>query len=187
MPGMLGFIALAGAAGLLFVSACGGQEHGGSSDGGGSGSSSGGRAGSSSGVSNPTWDGGLLPPTQPGHVRCGATVCSPGNECCLAEQGNPASNGCDSRSLPTCNGTQSVRDCDKQADCHPNEDCCISEFTSPPATLGSLCGPKGSCEYVGCASNADCADTDAGGCIAQRCRGDILQTCGLIATEECPP
>jgi hypothetical protein len=102
--------------------------------------------------------------------------------------GDPAANGCGSLSQPTCNGTQDVRACDEQADCHPDEDCCYDVFTSPPATIGSRCGPRGSCDLaVGCASNADCAATDAGACVAQRCRGDILQTCGELPTEVCPP
>jgi hypothetical protein len=40
---------------------------------------------------------------------------------------------------------------------------------------------------MACGSNADCANSDGGTCIAQRCRGDILQTCGLLPTSFCPP
>lgn len=156
-----------------------------------SGGSSGGIATSGSdsgGGSNPSWDAGLLPPSGPGYVRCGSTTCGPGDQCCLAEQGDPAANGCDSLSLPTCNGTQDVRDCDEQADCHPDEDCCYDVFTSPPATIGSRCGPKGSCDLaIACGSDADCAQTNARQCVAQRCRGDILETCGELPTEDCPP
>jgi hypothetical protein len=170
--------------GLSLVLACGGRTGAGvgGDDGGGSSGSSGG------GESDPTWDGGLLPPSGPGYVRCGSTTCDPGDQCCLVPDGDPAANGCGSLSQPTCNGTQDVRACDEQADCHPDEDCCYDVFTSPPATIGSRCGPRGSCDLaVGCASNADCAATDAGACVAQRCRGDILQTCGELPTEVCPP
>jgi hypothetical protein len=153
--------------------------------------STGGDGGAGGGADGPdasSWDGGLLSPSGPGYVRCGSTTCGPGDRCCLLTEGDPETNGCDSRSLPTCNGTQDVRDCDEQADCHSNEDCCYSEVTSPPATLGTYCAPKGSCELaVACGSDADCADTDAGGCFAQRCRGDVLQTCGQLPTESCPP
>jgi len=80
-----------------------------------------------------------------------------------------------------------VRACDKQADCHSNEDCCYAVHTSPPATVGATCQPKGMCELaIACASDADCAGSDAGACFAQRCRGDILQTCGQLPTEACP-
>lgn len=178
---MLRHVALA-VTGLSFTLACGGQTlPAAGGDGGGGG-------GSSSGESDPTWDGGLLPPSGPGYVRCGSATCGPGDQCCLAADGDPATNGCDSLSLPTCNGTQDVRDCDEQADCNPDEDCCYAVFTSPPATIGSRCGPRGSCDLaIACASSADCAHTDAGACVAQRCRGDILQTCGELPTEVCPP
>src|SRR5262249_30568534 len=72
-------------------------------------------------------------------------------------------------------------------DCLPAEECCYDVFTSPPATIGSYCAPKGSCGLaVGCDGDADCAGS-TGPCIAQLCRGDVLQTCGLLPTEACPP
>jgi hypothetical protein len=163
---------------VSFTLACGGRTGSSSSD-------DGGVTGDTE--SDPRWDGGLLPPSGPGYVRCGATTCRPGDECCLASHGVPASNGCGSVLSPTCNGTQDVRACDERADCHPNEDCCFSVFMSPPATVGSLCQPKGTCDLaIACGSDADCADTDAGPCFAQRCRGDILQSCGELPTEACP-
>ena len=188
VPSLITLRALA-VAGLSLSLACGGHTAlATGDDGGGEAGVEGGGDGGEGRVDRPSWDGGLLPPSGPGYVRCGSATCGPGDQCCLVTEGAPATNGCDSLSLATCNGTQDVRDCDEQADCHPDEDCCYDVFTSPPATIGSRCGPKGSCDLaIACASSADCAESDAGVCVAQRCRGDILETCGELPTAACPP
>lgn len=138
---------------------------------------------------------GLLPST-PGLVRCGAITCAKGEQCCLREQGSPASNGCDSRSNTGCRGSPDVRTCDETADCNPGELCCFGLWSSPPATLGSRCSysPGGATrtacdlyEYIGCSSDDDCLAVSAPPCVAQRCRGDVLQTCGLLPSDWCPP
>jgi len=139
--------------------------------------------------------GGLLTST-PGVVRCGSITCTYGEQCCLREQGSPASNGCDSRSKTACHGTQDVRTCDETADCNPGELCCFGLWSSPPATLGSRCSlhfpgeAPTSCDldkFIGCGSDDDCRAVSAPPCVAQRCRGDILQTCGLLPSGWCPP
>ncbi len=177
--GMLRLVALrclAAVPAIVLAAACGGRTLTTATDDGGAETS----PGVSSNPSVPSdWDGGLLPPTSPGTVRCGATTCGPDDQCCLVEDGDPASNGCDSRSSPTCNGTQ-------------DEVCCYEVFTSPPATLGSRCIPLGEQDVcagssVACGSDADCDLVGAPACVAQRCRGDILQTCGLLPSAMCPP
>jgi hypothetical protein len=143
-----------------------------------------------------TWDGGLLPPT-PGLVRCGEIVCAEGYECCVREgRGDPASIGCDARSNATCNGSAGRRKCDETADCGQGELCCWVVVHSPPATLASYCYSPGaglaatncpSLDSAGCGSEADCDAIGAPACVAQQCRGDIIQTCGYIPSESCPP
>ena len=147
-------------------------------------------------ITDASASGGLLTST-PGAVRCGSITCAHGDQCCLLEQGSPASNGCDSRSKNVCHGTQDVRTCDETADCNPGELCCFGLWSSPPATLGSRCSlnfagdpPRTACdadEYIGCSSDDDCRAVSALPCVAQRCRGDILQTCGLLPSGWCPP
>lgn len=152
---------------------------------------------SSSGADTPIYlDGALLPPT-PGQIRCGSITCSDGDQCCLREKGSPASNGCDSRSKSTCHGTQSARVCDQTADCYTGETCCWFITATPPATIGSGCYPStngsvnpdclGKREWIACGSDDDCLAIGAPPCVAQRCRGDILQSCGPIPSEFCPP
>ena len=142
------------------------------------------------------WDGGVGPST-PGAIRCGNGTCAAGTEeCCLRSDGVPASNGCGSRGNVTCNGTQTVRRCDEAADCNQGELCCLSVFTSPPAILGSTCTSASNpdaveeCQAdgaVGCGSDADCDALGLPPCVAQLCRGDILQTCGRLPSNLCDP
>lgn len=139
-----------------------------------------------------TWDGGLLPPT-PGLVRCGEIVCAEGYECCVREsRGDPPSNGCDSPpSGAFCNGSQGTRRCDETADCGSGE-LCFWETEGIPQTLTSFCQGAvflGAWDYsrIGCGSEADCDAVGAPACVAQQCRGDIIQTCGYIPSDMCPP
>ena len=140
-----------------------------------------------------TQNGGLLPPT-PGRVRCGAIVCAEGYECCIRYgEGNPASIGCDWRSNAGC--PMWPRTCDETADCGPGELCCWFGSYSPPPTWASICHNAGpgriatSCPAgpVGCSNDADCNAVGAPRCVAQRCRGDIIQTCGLLPDPTCGP
>lgn len=138
-----------------------------------------------------SWDGGLLAST-PGQVRCGSITCGVGDECCLRQEGRPASNGC-AQSSDTCHGPRG-RVCDETADCAPGEICCLVVFVSPPPTIGSYCAPsrdgKVSCDmsdFVACGGDDDCRAVGAPSCVAQRCRADILQSCGLMPSSICPP
>jgi hypothetical protein len=144
-----------------------------------------------------TSDGGLLPST-PGVVRCGSTVCAHGYRCCLSAEGRPAPIGCDSRSKSGCLGMDydHSRSCDETADCDPGELCCVGVELFPAPTLGSYCSysltasPVTSCEdnnFVACGSDDDCRAVSAQPCVAQRCRGDVVQTCGRLPSEWCPP
>jgi hypothetical protein len=138
--------------------------------------------------------GELLPPT-PGRVRCGASVCDRGYECCLRSgEGTPASIGCDWRSNAGCDGWP--RTCDETADCGPGELCCWFLSYMPPSTWASICHNAGagvvatSCpigESIGCASDTDCTALGAPACVAQRCRGEVIQTCGLLPDLSCGP
>ena len=142
------------------------------------------------------WDGGLLPPT-PGLVRCGEIVCADGYQCCVREErGDPASIGCDRRPSTVCDGSSGRRECDETADCGQDELCCWGVVYRPPATLASYCyspstgGGATSCpplDLIGCGSEADCDAVGAPACVAQQCRGDIIQTCGYIPSDSCPP
>ena len=142
-----------------------------------------------------TWDGGVLPST-PGVVRCGTSSCAAhSEECCLQEHGATASNGCGSRANATCNGTQDTRRCDETADCATGEVCCFSNVFSPPVTMGSYCvtvasGQAATCamyDAVGCGSDADCDALSLPACVAQLCRGDVIQTCGRLPSAACDP
>jgi hypothetical protein len=142
----------------------------------------------------PTQEGGLLPPT-PRRVRCGATVCAEGYECCLRDdEGSPAAIGCDWRSNAGC--INWPRTCDETADCGPGELCCWFVSHSSPQTWASFCRNVGpgrtatSCSVtngIGCSSDADCTAVGAPPCVAQRCRGDIIQTCGPLQDSSCDP
>lgn len=150
----------------------------------------------SEGDTQTSWDGGLLAST-PDQIRCGSITCGYGDQCCLRREGSPASNACDSRSKGTCNGTQGTRVCDETADCYPGENCCWNIISTPPATIGSGCYPSangsvnpdciGKRQWIACGSDDDCHAAGAPPCFAQRCRGDILQSCGPIPSEFCPP
>jgi hypothetical protein len=132
------------------------------------------------------WDGGLLDST-PGQVRCGPITCAHGDQCCLRAEGSPASIGCDSRARSTCLGTGYWRTCDETADCLPGEFCgweWVTTVTLMTACVPMFDGPMG---HVMCGSDDDCRALGVPPCIAQRCRGDVLQTCGLIPSEYCPP
>jgi hypothetical protein len=141
-----------------------------------------------------SWDGGLLPST-PGRIRCGSTACGQEEQCCLREEGRPASNGCDSRARSTCRGSSYTRKCDESADCSADEHCCWRLALSPPSTIASFCissrdaaDPKRfRCDYFACGSNDDCRAVGAPSCVAQRCRDDILQSCGLMPSAVCTP
>jgi hypothetical protein len=143
-----------------------------------------------------TWDGGLLAST-PGAIRCGDTTCDPKLDyCCLRSGGDPITNGCTSRDNIACpDGSQVRRSCDQTSDCGPSELCCTEQVTSPPVSLGSSCQPAsqwpdagcGPEAYVTCGSDSDCAAVGEPSCVAQKCRGDIYQTCGLMPSEECDP
>jgi hypothetical protein len=139
--------------------------------------------------------GGQLSST-PGGVRCGSTTCARDEQCCLRDEGSPASVGCAARSRTSCLGHSDWRGCDETADCNPGELCCLF-VQGLPATLDSFCiasppggsppTPCGLYEFVGCGSDDDCRAASAPPCVAQRCRGDIVQTCGLIPSDWCPP
>jgi hypothetical protein len=143
-----------------------------------------------------TWDGGLLGPT-PGLVRCRETVCTEGYQCCVREgRGDPPSIGCDRRPSAVCNGSSGRRECDETADCGPGELCCWEMAYSPPPTMVSYCYSPGAglaatncppMHLIGCGSEADCDAVGAPACVAQQCRGDIIQTCGYIPSDSCPP
>jgi hypothetical protein len=136
-----------------------------------------------------SWDGGLLAST-PGQVRCGPLTCGQGQECCLRKEGRPASDGCSS---PGSSGATACywRKCDESGDCAAGEFCYWIVLTSPPPTLGSYCvlSPDASAGsgYVACGSDEDCRAVGAPPCVAQRCRGDILQSCGRMPSEKCTP
>lgn len=134
--------------------------------------------------SDATWDGGLLSSTA-GSVRCGPVLCLPGDKCCLRNEGSPASIGCAPPS-----GDCLPRTCDETADCDFGQLCCIVFMGSPPVTLGSRCHDGLTCDrldYIACGSDDDCRAVSAPPCVAQRCRGDVLQSCGPIAFSDCPP
>jgi hypothetical protein len=146
----------------------------------------------SDGDDQASWNGGPLAAT-PGQVRCGSITCGVGDKCCLRQEGRPASNGC-ALLNDTCHGTQDTRVCDETADCAPGEICCLGVFSDPPPTIGSYCVPstdgKASCDrndFVACGSDDDCRAVGAPSCVAQRCRADILQSCGLMPSSYCPP
>jgi hypothetical protein len=142
------------------------------------------------------WDGGLLAST-PGAIRCGDTTCDPKLDyCCLRVDGDPITNGCSSRDSTACaNGSQVRRSCDQTSDCGPNELCCTGSWSGPPQSLGSSCQPAsqwpdagcGPDVYVTCGSDSDCTAVGESPCVAQKCRGDIYQTCGLMPSEACDP
>lgn len=137
------------------------------------------------------WDGGLLAAT-PGEIRCGATTCASRTEqCCLAPDGDPVTNGCGSRAESKCNGTQLTRHCDETSDCGAGEVCCVSNVESPPVTLGSYCMAAASAASCGgaiaCGSDDDCSALSLPACTAQVCRGDVMQTCGALPSEQCAP
>lgn len=147
----------------------------------------------SPGNSEAAWDGSLLAPT-PGVVRCGPIFCHYGYECCLNDDGSPA--GCDLRSTARCLGKEyPSRVCDETADCHPGELCCVGAPTNG-WRIGAYCevsgttSPLTSCavwgEHTACGSDDDCRALSAPPCVAQRCRGDILQTCGPLPADWCP-
>jgi hypothetical protein len=145
----------------------------------------------SGGDDQSSWDGGLLPPT-PGQVRCGSITCGQGEQCCLREEGRPASNGCDSKEkLRDCHGTDYARTCDETADCDAGKICCWANISGPPPMIVSLCVlPKDEsrCDYIACGADEDCRALGLPSCIAQRCRGDILQSCGRMPSENfCTP
>jgi hypothetical protein len=166
------------------------------------------RGGSTSGGHDQTndqasWDGGLLAST-PGQVRCGLLTCGYGGQCCLRLEGRPASNGCDSPATPSCHGTPMTalpgapysvapyrRECDETADCNPGEICCWTDVADPPPTIASYCRSateaQGDCDYIACGSADDCRALGAPSCVAQRCRGDVLQSCGLMPSGYCTP
>jgi hypothetical protein len=144
-----------------------------------------------------SWDGGLLPST-PGSVRCGSFVCAPGYQCCVNRQGSPASTGCGWRSANSCR--LDARTCDEIADCGPGELCCIGvryDYQAP--TLESYCQYQSTtfreiqmttCDRgynIACGSDDDCNAVSAPPCVAQRCRGDVVQTCGRLPANWCPP
>jgi hypothetical protein len=136
-----------------------------------------------------SWDGGLLPST-PGQIRCGSITCGFGDQCCLRDprEGSPASNGCDSRAEGTCHGSQYVRTCDEPADCYPGESCCWELVTA--ATISSICSSRGTCSnyyFTACGTDDDCRAAGAPPCVAQRCRGDIIQSCGPLPSGYCRP
>jgi hypothetical protein len=143
-----------------------------------------------------TWDGGLLSPT-PGLAQCGSIVCAEGDQCCVRDgKGDPASIGCSSRSNASCNGSPWKRTCDETADCGPGELCCWEDASSPPSTMVSYCYNPGTglaatvCpprHVIGCGSERDCDAVGAPTCVAQECRGDVIQTCGYIPSNSCPP
>ena len=187
-------IALVGVSALVF--ACGGRTTATTDGGTGASGSMQGASPNGATSADESWDGGLIGPT-PGSVRCGNVDCNAKTDaCCLQESGNPATNGCASRDDALCNGTQVRRTCDEAADCNPGEVCCMEVVTSPPATIGSYCfrpdgsGAPGTCptsEIVACSSDADCIAANAPPCVAQTCRGNVLQTCGLLPSEWCDP
>jgi hypothetical protein len=134
-----------------------------------------------------SWDGGLLPST-PGQIRCGSITCGYGDQCCLRDfrEGSPASNGCDSRAKGSCHGTQHIRTCDEPADCYPGEVCC---WGFADRTITSLCHAIASCGtyyFTACGSDDDCRAAGEPTCVAQRCRGDIIQSCGPLPSGSCP-
>lgn len=148
-------------------------------------------ASGSGGDDQASWDGGLLAST-PGRVRCGSITCGYGDKCCLRDEGRPASKGC-TRLDDTCHGPRG-RVCDETADCAPGEICCWGVFTSPPPSISSYCVPstdgKVTCDrndFVACGSDDDCRAVGAPACVAQQCRADILQSCGLMPSSYCPP
>jgi len=137
-------------------------------------------------------DGGLLAST-PGSVRCGAITCGPDNQCCLRQEGRPASIGCAIRSKGTCNSV-GQRVCDEAADCDLGQVCCWTVIADPPPTIGSYCvastGGIASCgpnDFVACGSDDDCRAVGHPSCIPQQCRADILQSCGIMPSSYCPP
>ena len=150
-----------------------------------------------------SWDGGLLAAT-PGQVRCGSLTCGYGGQCCLRLEGRPAADGCDSPEHPKCHGTPMTalagapysiapyrRECDETADCSPGKICCWIFVASPPVTIASYClsatEASANCDYVACASDDDCRAVGEPSCVAQRCRGDVLQSCGLMPSGYCTP
>lgn len=145
------------------------------------------------GMPNPeetSWDGGLLSST-PGQVRCGSRTCAHGYECCR-ELKNPASAMCLWRAAAEC--LEPTRWCDETADCNPGELCCVTEHSSlliaschSSFTPGAAATSCDSGEYLACASDEDCRPVSAARCVAQRCRGDVVQTCGRLPSAWCPP
>lgn len=143
------------------------------------------------GDNQPSHDGGLLAST-PGRVRCGLITCSYGEQCCLRQEGRPGSDGCAPLN-GTCHGP-ARRVCDETADCAPGEICCWAVLSSPPPSIGSYCIPsmdgETNCnrnDFVACGSNDECRAVGAPDCVAQQCRADILQSCGLMPSSYCPP
>jgi hypothetical protein len=135
------------------------------------------------------WDGGLLPST-PGQIRCGSITCGYGYQCCVRTFGNPASDGCDDRAKSACRHDEYVRTCDEAADCYPGERCCWLVQGGPAFVSYCTSAAEPSCatgDTVACGSDDDCRAAGAPSCVAQRCRGDILQSCGALPSQYCPP
>jgi len=147
-------------------------------------------AGSATGGDDQTsWDGGLLAST-PGQVRCGSTICGHDEQCCLREEGRPASNGCDSKAKRLCHGAAEARTCDETADCDAGTICCLAAVSGPPPTIASFCvlpTDEWHCDYIACGTDDDCRASGRPPCVAQRCRGDILQSCGRMSSDICTP
>ncbi|HEX7666414.1 MAG TPA: hypothetical protein VF407_17935 [Polyangiaceae bacterium] len=175
---------------LVFV-ACGGEVSAVGPDGGASGHGS---TASAPKSIDDGWDGGLIGPT-PGTIRCGDTDCDKATQdCCIAHDVTPATNGCAKKGQIQCNGTQVRRECDEEADCNPDEFCCAADVEGLPVSIGMYCvNPKlngmppgcGLGELVACSSDADCDAVGQPACVSQVCRGNVLQTCGLLPSSWC--
>jgi hypothetical protein len=143
----------------------------------------------SDGEAQTSWDGGLLPST-PGQIRCGSITCGFGYQCCVRQEGSPASDGCDDRAKTTCRHDPYSRTCDEAADCYPGERCCWAVQGGPAIVSYCTSAAQPSCamgDTIACGSDDDCRTAGAPSCVAQRCRGDILQSCGALPPQYCPP
>lgn len=124
------------------------------------------------GAGGDTGTGGpALPPADPGHVACGAGACAVMLAICC-EQAD--ADTCQSSSA-SCKGGV-VASCDEAANCPMNQVCCVTG--TGPAGLETSCQP--SCQGgspQSCRASAECGG-GPGACVAWRCAGSVVATCG---------
>jgi hypothetical protein len=115
----------------------------------------------------------------------------------MRPEGSPADVGCDAKANSACLRMGNDRTCDETADCGPGEMCCVYMETVSVPTLNSYChnsltaSPVTACrgdnEFIGCGNDDDCRAVGARPCVAQICRGQVVQTCGRPPSYWCTP